>query len=203
MFIGLAVLLLAVRTNQTIREALSTQVFWSAFEAIATGAAAVIAAIVLFRELPRIRRQKSSLRIEGFRYAKEILDSTPTHSNFSIIKRARQAKSDSDFLALYEALWDVLKTLNFVARLVDLGYVDKELVFFEYGEDLTATAKYMGTMTRNKDFYSDVEAMYQNYPLAFRLLREATSLDTRTERGVDLEIADLFRAFVSDKALGE
>ena len=106
------------------------QTFWATIEAIATAGTLLVAIFVLFRELPKIRKEMAARKVDGLKYAREQLESREFQEGRSLIIDVYKTGSDEFPEGISGYIINVMRILDFVAKLIDLGFVDKELLFY-------------------------------------------------------------------------
>lgn len=144
-------------------------VFWSALGAIAT----LGAFIFLLIELPKIRRESATYKVEGLKVAKEHLHSNEFRSWYENIRTAWHA-GGNDYPSEVEGdIVSALYKLDYVARLIKLGYIDKALLFYEFADDLYSLERFLTNFDHRQN--SQIPNVRARYPDGYALLKEAAT----------------------------
>lgn len=108
--------------------------FWIALEALAIAAAAIFAGVILFVEFPKLRAEATARRIEGFKYAMDVLESDPfikSYEGFNYLLDHASAGVQQRDLA--HAVQSVLKSLDIIGFLIERNYLEEEFFLGQEG----------------------------------------------------------------------
>ena len=72
--------------------------------------------------------------------------------------------------------------MDFVAKLVELGYVDKELLFYLFAFDLQPIERAITNFEHRKN--SEIPAIKSNFPNGYALLKEASEVASEKSKEV-------------------
>lgn len=161
----------------TVQPTFTWDTFWSAVAASATVITAVIAALILFRELPKLRTESASLKVDAWDHVKEQLESKEfTVPNDRVVNAARKAKEvypSGDHSFILQAL----KLLDYVGKLIEMGFVDSELVMYSYGEQFGVLEQ--GYTILEKTQGSQITPLRALYWRGYDLLKEGAKYSKR------------------------
>jgi len=145
----------------------------SCVEAVATCAMALIAVfglLILWPQLRQIRKSVASLEVEGLGHAIEQIHDAEFQRWIEELKgewkRGKQEYPDH----LRGEIVSVMARLDYIATLVERGFIDRELLFYVFGltfSDLNAILTNFGTKDPKK-----LQSTTASYPKGFDLLRQ-------------------------------
>ena len=159
-------------------------VFWGAVEAIATAGALVF----LLFELPKIRRDAAARKVEGLKYAIDQLQANDFQSWCDIL-RDEWKKGNKEYPQSIDGyIVSVLFRLDYVGKLAELGYVDKDLLFYTFSYEFpTLEANLRNLESRDK---SQIPNIIAATPYGYNLLKESSKSISK-ERGKLREKMDI------------
>ena len=88
--------------------------FWAALEALATSGALIVALVILFRELPKFRKEMAARKVEGLKYAREQLESREFQEGRSLIIDVYKTGSDEFPEGISGYIINVMRIMDFV-----------------------------------------------------------------------------------------
>jgi len=150
--------------------------FWAAVEALAT----LGALLVLVIELPKIKHEASRHKVEGLRFAKEVLQSAEFAGAYQVIRDVWKGGGDDYPSVIDGFLVTVFSKLDLVATLAEEGYVDKGLLLYEFGDDLYLLERFITNFEYRKD--TKIAGFRASFPTAYSLLKEATRYSVKESR---------------------
>lgn len=144
-------------------------IFWSALEALAT----VLALGFIYFEVRRLRRESIAYKVEGFRYAMEIVGSAEFQKLIDEFNYIMDASDMGDWpLKLPGIVRGILRNLEIIASLINSGYMDENLFLRVQGLHLGELGERIRILEEGKDTpHFDYER--QIYPNGRALLRKA------------------------------
>ena len=151
--------------------------FWAAVEAIAT----LGALLVLIIELPKIKREASKHKVEGLKFAREVLQSPEFGGAYQVIRDVWKGGGDDYPSVIDGFLITVLSKLDLVATLAKEGYVDKRLLLYEFGDDLYMLERFITNFEYRKD--TKIAGFRATCPRAYDLLKEAARYSLKESQG--------------------
>ena len=139
-------------------------IFWTAVEALAT----LAAFIFLLIEIPKFRREKASHDIAGLEYVLQQLQSKNFQQWSENLIDAWKKGDDaySDFVVTQ--IVSILARMDFVAKLIDIGYLDVDLFYYVFCEDLWSLEKAI-TYFANLESYQ-LEVTFDQHNDGYKLL---------------------------------
>ncbi len=144
-------------------------IFWSALEAIAT----VLALIFIYIEIKRLGRESSVHKVEGLKLAAERLETEDFRSSCERI--ISEVKRDNDVFPeeiMHTDLVPVFARLDFISKLIKLGYIDQGVLLHFKGKELFILER-MITNLENKE-NSQIPSLKSSYPGGYDLLKAAS-----------------------------
>jgi hypothetical protein len=160
--------------NQTFSDA---SAFWAAIEALAT----IGALILVLWQLPKVKRELSSHKVEGLRFAREVLQSAEFAAAFEVIRDkwkdggSEYPKEADGFIAT------AFSRLDLLAKLISEGYIDQRLLLYEFGDDLYLLERFATSFEHRED--SKMPAIKGKFPGAYGLLKDAARYSRRETDG--------------------
>jgi len=142
--------------------------FWSAIEALATLGALVL----LMREIPKIKREISSHKIEGLKFAREVLQSSDFENSFKVIKKIWKDGGSKYPSSIDSHIVEAFSRLDLVATLVEEKYIDENLLLYEFGPDLYLLERFITNFEHRED--TQIHGVRATYPKAYDLLKSAS-----------------------------
>ncbi len=142
--------------------------FWSAIEALAT----LGALIFLLKELPKIKREITTHKVEGVKFARKVLQSKEFVSAFKVIKKVWKSGGDKYPTGIDGYIVNAFGDLDMVATLVEANYIDKAMLFYEFGHDLFLLERFITRFEHFEDTL--IPGIRATYPKAYELLKSAT-----------------------------
>jgi hypothetical protein len=158
-----------------------------AVEAIAT----VGALIFLGFGLSRLRKEIAARKVEGLRYAREQLESQQFRNSHRTIIDLWEIGGNEYPEGVNIYLRDVLATIDFVAKLIELDYVDEDLLFYLFANVLMELDLAITDFDRMDN--SKIPLHRARFPRGFALLKEASKVS-------DDEAIEIFERLFVDKA---
>jgi hypothetical protein len=154
--------------------------FWTAIEALATAGTLLIALVILFRELPKFRKEAAARKVEGLRYAREQLEAQDFHDWSEIIVDFWKTGGDEYPEAIEGYLVYALSRLDFVAKLIELDYVDEDLLFYLVADNLWPIERALTNFGSRK--HSRIPNLRASFPGGYALLKEASKASSEERR---------------------
>jgi hypothetical protein len=143
--------------------------FWQAVEALATTGALIF----IFLEIPRLRREAVASRMEGFRYAMDIVGSDPFQKRLDDFRRNMDAgdigRWPQDMPPIVRAL---LRDLEIVAALILEKHIDADLFLQVEGLRLGDLGERIRMLEEGKGT-PNLQFERELYPKARALLQKA------------------------------
>ena len=153
---------------QVLKETMSdAAAFWAALEALAT----LGALLLLLRELPKIKREASSHKVEGLKFAREVLQSREFVAAYDVIRSVWKSGGDDYPTEIDGFIVDAFAKLDLVATLAREGYVDKRLLLYEFGNDLYMLERFITNFEYSTD--TKIPGVRGTFPRAYDLLKDA------------------------------
>lgn len=154
--------------------------FWPALEALATA----LALVFIYFEVRRLRRESVAYRVQGFRYAMEIVASADFQKLIEEFKITMDASDVGRWPHdLPRIVRGILRDLEIVASLISSGYMDENLFLRVQGLHLGEIGERIRLLEEGKDTprFDDER---QIYPKGRALLRKAEEWrnETRAKR---------------------
>lgn len=146
--------------------------FWAAVEALATTGALIVALVILFRELPKFRKEMAARKVEGLKFAGEQLESRQFIDSSKFIVDAWRTGGDEIPAGVDAHIPIALSSLDFVAKLINQDYIDKDLFLYTFAERLQVIERALTNFGTRADWF--VPAIKASYPDGFALLEEAS-----------------------------
>jgi hypothetical protein len=145
----------------------SPSLVWEAIQALATLGALLF--IVL--ELPKLKREIALHKVEGLKYATEQLQA-PDFQNWSDLVLDRWKAGGDDFPSeIAGEIAAIFGRLDFVAKLIQLGFVDKSLFLYIFSANLYSLERAIANFEHRKD--SQIPNIRAPHPAAYSLLKDA------------------------------
>jgi hypothetical protein len=158
--------------------------FWAAIEALATAGTLLIALVILFWELPKFRKEMAARKVEGLKFASEQLETRHFKDCSRLIIDAWKSREDDIPQGIYSYVTDAISSIDFVARLIKLEYIDKDLFFYIYAENLVLIERAFTNFGSRREIFTPSLKAY--YPDGYSLLKEAAKYVSK-EREEELE----------------
>jgi len=140
--------------------------FWDVLAALSLLGILILLAI----ELPRIRREATSHRLEGLRLANDVLQNEEFLNWQDIVLGVWRDGGEKYPVAIEKQIRGVLSRLNYLAKLVHLGYVDKPLLFYIFLSHLQPLEQALSNFERRQN--SHIPELRDRYPKGYDLLKE-------------------------------
>ena len=150
--------------NSTVSD---TATFWAAVEALAT----LGALLLLLRELPKIKHEVSAHKVDGLRFAREVLQSPAFATAYEVVRDAWR-ESDREYPSQIDDFTvATFSKLDLVATLAEEGYVDKRLLLYEFGDDLYNLERFITNFEYREG--TKIPGIRARFPKAYDLLKDA------------------------------
>ena len=107
-------------------------VFWSAISAIA----AVLALLIVVIEIPKFRKELATQKVQGLEYIRGLLLSDDFVQARESIRQEFKEKSKEYPQHIHEEIILVMFRLDFVSKLINIGFLDKDLFAYIFSDDL-------------------------------------------------------------------
>jgi hypothetical protein len=147
----------------------SAEAFWTAV----AGTSALLALIFLVLEVPKLRAEIALHKVEGFKYASEQLLADDFRAWLEAVTNRWKQGGDDFPQDVYGEVTALLGRLDFIAKLVEVGFVDKSLLLYVFHDDLTSLeAVVRNVESRNN---SKIPGIRASYPAGYSLLKEGAS----------------------------
>jgi len=150
--------------RNTVKDA---SVFWAAIEALAT----LGALFLLIKELPKIKREVSAHKVEGLKFAREVITSAEFVAAYDIIRDAWKGRGEEYPSQIDDFIVTAFAKLDLVATLIDEGYVDKRLLLYEFANDLYMLERFTTNFEHRKE--TKMHGIRGVFPKAYDLLKDA------------------------------
>jgi len=147
--------------------------FWTAVEALAT----LGALILLLRELPKIKREVSAHKVEGLRFAREVLQSPEFAAAYEVIRDVWKGGGDKYPKQIDGFIVSAFAKLDLVATLIEEGYVDKRLLLYEFGNDLYLLERFTTNFEHREG--TKIPGVRATFYKAYDLLKAAADYSQR------------------------
>ena len=142
-------------------------VFWSFLGVLLT----FIGLLFIVPQLSKIAREVSTHKVEGLNLAREHLQSKNFTLRVEAIDAAR-SKGDKNYpIFVKDDVVLVFKELDFIAKLIEVGYLDKRLLFYEFADQLYSIERIIHNFEHREG--SKIGSVKAKYPNAYRLMKEA------------------------------
>jgi hypothetical protein len=149
---------------------------WQAVEAIGTWATAIIAAFVLFWQLPKMKKETAATKIEGLRFS---IDLMMKISKWKDEVRDGVLNQKEEYPELVgDSLIRIYGTLETIAELIRIGYVPEKLLFFEFADELWDIHAYSKNLQNRTD--SQILSIRASFPQADALLKRGAKFSQRS-----------------------
>jgi hypothetical protein len=140
---------------------------WEAIQALATLGALVF--IIL--ELPKLRREIALHKVEGLKYASEQLQAADFQMWSDLVVNRWKAGGDEYPTEIAGEIAAIFGRLDFVAKLIELGFVDKGLLLYVFSNDLYNLERAITNLEHRRD--SQIPSVRAPHPAAYTLLKDA------------------------------
>jgi hypothetical protein len=159
--------------------------FWDVLAALSLLGILVMLAI----ELPKIRREMASRQVEGLRLANEVLQSDEFLNCQDMILRVWRDGGEKYPVAIEGQIRGVFSRLNYLAKLVQLGYVEAPLLFYMFLGNLQSLEKALSDFEARQN--SHIPEMRDLYPKGYALLKEAGAFSPQSfEEASERQLVD-------------
>lgn len=150
--------------------------FWTGLGALATFAAAYI----VIRELPKIRRESAKLQVEALDYVLSQLEARDFMEWTLLIRRAWIAGDKEYPSEIEDEIVHIFSRLDYIAYLIELNYIDEELVFYTRANDLYMIERAITNFENRAE--SQIPGVRAAYYRGYDLLKRAADFAQRTGR---------------------
>lgn len=145
--------------------------FWAALEALATAGALIVALVILFRELPKLRNELAARKVEGINFVTEQLTARDFRESVKLIKAIWKKGNNEYSQSADRCVVSALSRLDFVAKLIELDYVDKKLFFYLFADDLYPLERALTNFAQREN--SRITENRATFPYGYELLKES------------------------------
>lgn len=132
-------------------------VFWGAVEALAT----LAAFILLLIEIPKFRREKAFHDITSLDYAIKQLHSEEFQQWSEYLIEIWKKRNNTYSAFVVTQIVNILARMDFIAKLIDVGYLNADLFYYTFCEDLWMLEKAI-TYFANLESYQIQATIDQN-----------------------------------------
>lgn len=146
--------------------------FWAAIEALATVGTLIVGLVILIRELPKFRKELAARKVEGIRFVEEQLLAKDFQEWSEIIIDAWKLGGDDYPQEIERYITYALARIDFVAKLVDVGYVDKDLLFYSFSYYLWRIDRPITNFEKKNN--NNIPSIKAGFPMGYALLKEAS-----------------------------
>lgn len=146
-------------------------VFWQAIEAIATVFAAGFAGYILLIELPKLKQESTSKKVENLTFVLDLLQERNFNELSNQIKSALVDKRKEYPEYMHERIIIMLGHLDYVGLFIELGFLDEDLFFYDVSEDIYNLQIYFTNFAHREN--SRIAPLLIQYHRANKLLKKA------------------------------
>ena len=145
---------------------------WQAVEAIGTVCMAFFTVWILLVEMPKIKRESASKKVESVEYALDHLGIGGfIGQDYQDIITAWQSRSTKYPQFYQEDLVSLFYRLDYIGLLIKLGYVDKNLLFYEEADTLYNLERAITNLEHREN--SQIPSLKKSFPRGYKLLKKA------------------------------
>jgi hypothetical protein len=146
----------------------SAEAFWTAVAALA----AVIALAFLALEFPKLKREMALHKVEGFKYASEQLLAADFREWMQLALDFWKRGGDAFPEEIYGELTAIFGRLDFLDKLLELGFADNALLLYVFHDDLSSLEAAIRNFETRSD--SKIPNIAASYPGGYRLLKDGS-----------------------------
>jgi len=152
--------------------------FWTGLGALAT----LTAAYIVVRELPKIRRESAKLQVDALSHVISQLDAQDFKEWSRHIRKAWIFSAANYPGDIENEIVKVMSRVDYIALLIRLNYIDKELVFYTRGSDLHIIERALTNFEHRDGLrFAGVKGTYHQ---GYALLKDATEYFQRNSKEV-------------------
>jgi len=115
--------------NQTLTK---PEILWSAVSALAS----IVVMLIVIVEVPKLRREVATYKVQGLEYIRELLLSSEFVNARRFILDELKDGSQEYPDHIHDKILLVMWRLEYVSKLIKIGYLDKDLFAFIFSDDL-------------------------------------------------------------------